>query len=225
VNLTFDPNNAVQWIAAAVTVMTLLDRLGFHMGPWTSAIAYLAKMLGAVPAGTTLPGTLPGTLPATLPATPANNAPGPLGDIYARLAKLESAVVKPAVAILLALFLFLSCADRAQAAPPAKPIAVSFAGTLRTRIAADRFLRRLDRDGDLTPEQAAAVAKLRSDDDAMHDFVAGLPAVKEVSATFADAGATPILDWLANVAKQLWANRQAILDFIVQLVKLIHPVP
>jgi hypothetical protein len=222
VNLTFDPNNAYQWLGIAVAVLTLLDRLGFHMGPWTSAIAYLAKMLGGAPP------VLAVTTPVTTPVvTPVNTAPGPLGDIFARLAKLESAmaiVAKPAAVILLALFLFLSC-GHAHAAPPAKPVAASIAGTLRTRIAADRFLRRLDREGDLTPDQAAAVALIRGNDDAMHDFVAGLPAVKEVSATFGDAGANPILDWLSKVAKALWDNRQAILDFIMQLVKLIHPVP
>ena len=49
-NLVFDPNNIIQWAALAVAILTALDRLGFHMGPWTSVLVYLAKILAGKPA-------------------------------------------------------------------------------------------------------------------------------------------------------------------------------
>lgn len=102
------------------------------------------------------------------------------------------------------------------------------AGTLRHRIAADRFLRRLEREGKLTPDQAAAVAKVRNGPDVMDDFVAGLPAVKGLTGALTP-GDHPVLDWLTTVGKALWDNREAIIQFIMELVKLFaasgQPVP
>lgn len=122
-----------------------------------------------------------------------------------------------------ALFIFLILGCPAFADPPAVPKPVeataSLAGPIRTRIAADRFLRRLQREGKLTADQSAAVAKLRAHPDAMDDFVAGLPAVKGASQALAGSD-RPILDWLAGVGKWFWDNREAILAFILELMKL-----
>lgn len=106
--------------------------------------------------------------------------------------------------------------------PPApKPVSAFLSGQVRHRIAADRFLRRLEREGNLTAEQAVAVHTIRNNPEVMNDFVAGLPAVKGVSGAMADGG-HPLLDWLTSVGKALWDNRQAILEFIMQLVKLFQ---
>lgn len=112
------------------------------------------------------------------------------------------------------------CGICCAADPPApKPVtAAVFSGQLRHRIAADRFLRRLESEGKLTADQAAAVHLVRSNPDALSDFVAGVPAVKGCAGAFAGDG--KLLDWLSSVGKWLWDHREELVAFLMELAKL-----
>lgn len=117
------------------------------------------------------------------------------------------------------LFSPLCVAVLISAEPPPAAKAAVFNGQIRHRMAADRFLRKLERDGRLTREQDAAVQQIRDNPEAFDDFVAGMGGIKGAKAVMGDTGA-PFLDWLTNVGKWMWENREAIMKFIMEIVKL-----
>lgn len=111
---------------------------------------------------------------------------------------------------------------KSPAEPTPAPAATKFQfGQVRQRIAADRFLRRLERDGKLTDEQMKAVRKVRNNNESFQDFIAGVQGIDGASKAFADDdGSTPFLDWLTTVGKWMWEHREEILKFILQIVDL-----
>lgn len=103
--------------------------------------------------------------------------------------------------------------------PPPTAAATWHPGQIRQRIAAGRFLNRLEREGKLTQPQLKAVRLVRAREDAFSDFTAGMLGITAPVAMAVGEG-SPILDWLTAVGKWLWENREELIKFILMLVDL-----